>query len=70
MLFMVKISNSSDQFLNVKYNNVFWSNYETAWIGSYETASGRVLTAKSQESVTSRFLCDTFHVRHLRQRRC
>lgn len=32
------------------YNNVFWSNYELAWIGSYETSSGRVLTVKSQES--------------------
>jgi len=32
------------------YNNVFWSNYEEAWIGSYETSSGRVLTVKSQEN--------------------
>jgi len=32
------------------YRNVFWSSYEQAWIGSYETASGRVLTVKSQEN--------------------
>jgi len=51
----VKIENDFD-FKLVKtdstcsYNNVFWSNYELAWIGSYETSSGRVLTVKSQES--------------------
>jgi len=32
------------------YNNVFWSKYEQAWIGCYETPSGRVLTVKSQEN--------------------
>lgn len=32
------------------YDNVFWSNYEQAWIGSYQTSSGRVLTVKTQEN--------------------
>lgn len=32
------------------YNNVFWSQSEQAWIGSYETIFGRVLTVKSQEN--------------------
>eukprot|EP00492_Amphilonche_elongata_P000816 TRINITY_DN146_c0_g1_i3.p1 TRINITY_DN146_c0_g1~~TRINITY_DN146_c0_g1_i3.p1 ORF type:complete len:282 (-),score=33.79 TRINITY_DN146_c0_g1_i3:360-1205(-) len=32
------------------YNNVYWSNFEQAWIGSYETLSGRILTVKSHES--------------------
>jgi len=53
---LTKTDSTCSNYFKVKlepedsYNYVFWSNYETAWIGSYETASGRVLTVKSQES--------------------